>query len=253
MIRRSVQIKPWSVASFRFSRFRLNRAYDVSGPGPVCSIEKKGEAEMSRIAVAMTFVAIAAFPFAARAQMLNIAGQKPAPAASAAAPASAAPKKQITAAAPAAAPNPQQVAVKPDLMENSGEWLLQCWKAPEKRCEIFQRRVEAKSQQQVLLVGFSINRNTPRRMTVVTPLGLKAKPALPLFVNKSVIVEAPLKTCIASGCIHIVDVGADQLGRISAAQDMGVVLQLTNDQPVNVALSAKGLGSGMEKAVNFIR
>ncbi len=215
---------------------------------------------MSRIAAAMTFVAIAVFPFAADAQMLNIAGQKPAPATSSAAqppavaPASAAPKKQIVAAAaPAAAPSPQQVAAKPDLMENSGEWLLQCWKAPEKRCEIFQRRVEAKSQQQVLLVGFSINRNTPRRMTVVTPLGLKAKPALPLFVNKSVIVEAPLKTCIASGCIHIVDVGADQLGKISAAQDMGVVLQLTNDQPVNVALSAKGLGSGMEKAVNFIR
>lgn len=208
---------------------------------------------MSRIAAAMSLVAFVALPVVAEAQMLNVAGQKPAPATKAAAPVPATPQRQIVAAAPAPAPSAQQAVVKPDLMENSGEWLLQCWKAPEKRCEIFQRRVEAKSQQQVLLVGFSINRNAPRRLTVVTPLGLKAKPALPLFVNKAVVVEAPLKTCIASGCIHIVDVGADQLGKISGAQDMGVVLQLTNDQPVNVALSSKGLGSGMEKAVNFIR
>jgi invasion protein IalB len=151
--------------------------------------------------------------------------------------------------APPAPPAPSA----PSLKENSGAWVLQCWAAPSKRCEILQQRVDAKSQQQILLIGFSINTDAAPQLTMVTPTGLKARATLPLMAGKETLIEAPLKGCIASGCVHILDVSTDLVVRLSGAKEAGALVQLPDDRLATISLDLNGLAGGMAKAVKYVR
>jgi invasion protein IalB len=154
--------------------------------------------------------------------------------------------------APNSPPTPPAPEV-PSLKENSGAWVLQCWSAPTKRCEILQQRVDASSQKQMLLIGFSINPRAAPRLTMVTPIGLKTRATLPLIAEKETLVEAPLKGCIASGCVHILDVSPDQVARLAGAKEAGALVQLPDDRLAKIALDIDGLASGVEKAVKFVK
>ncbi len=151
--------------------------------------------------------------------------------------------------APPAPPAPSP----PSLTESSGAWVLQCWTAPTKRCEILQQRVDAKSRQQILLIGFSINPNAAPQLTMVTPTGLKTRATLPLLAGKETLIEAPLKGCIATGCVHILEVSTDLVTRLSDAKEAGALVQLPDDRLATIALDIDGLAGGMAKAVKFVR
>ena len=154
--------------------------------------------------------------------------------------------------APNAPPAPAPP-VAPTVKENSGAWVLQCWSAPAKRCEILQQRVDLKSQQQILLIGFSIKPDAAPQLTMVTPIGLKSRATLPLLAEQETLVEAPLKGCIASGCVHILDVSPDMVARLSGAKDAGALVQLPDERLAKIALDINGLATGLEKATKFIR
>src|SRR5208337_898806 len=92
---------------------------------------------------------------------------------------------------PKQAPAPAQQPPKPDITENYGDWLLQCWKGPQKNCQLVQRRVQADTQQAVLIMTINARPSQPYSVTVITPLGMKVLPSLPMFADKVALADVP--------------------------------------------------------------
>jgi invasion protein IalB len=191
---------------------------------------------------------------------------KPRPAPPAAKPAPApAPVAQSQAAPPAAgqgqaapagqgqAPDgaPQQQ-VKMDVNENYGEWLLQCWKQQTKACQILQREVEAKSQKTILITTISAVPDKSYRLMLLTPLGLRALPALPLVVDNSQI-DVPMQSCITNGCIHVVELTSPQLAKLQGASDISLTLTALNGQRFGMKVPVKGLKEALGKMSQYLK
>ena len=166
-------------------------------------------------------------------------------------------KPQTRAAAPqqgAANPQAAQAAAgpKPDLSEQSGEWVLQCWKQPVRNCQLLQRRIEAKTRQQILLAAIAIRADGSRRMTMITLLGFKSNPALSVSVDKAPFIELPLKSCLPAGCLQIGDISQPLLEKLENSNEMSIVLQGLNGQNFNLSIPVKGLKEGLATISQFI-
>jgi len=172
------------------------------------------------------------------------AGQKPA--------APPPPQPQQAANAPAA-PAPAQQPPKPDLAENYGDWLLQCWKGPQKNCQLVQRRVQAGTQQAVLIMAINARPAQPYSISVITPLGMRVLPSLPLFADKVALADVPVQTCVPTGCVHAMELGAALLTKLQSAGEISFVLQGMNGQRFNVSAGTKGLNEGLTKLASFLK
>jgi invasion protein IalB len=140
----------------------------------------------------------------------------------------------------------------PEYRESSGAWVTQCWTAPAKRCEVLQQHLDKRTGQQLLLIGFSINQHAIPQLTMVTSTEFKALASLSLMVEQQTLVEAPLKGCVASGCVHILDISTDQISRLASARDAGTAVQLADNQFTKISLDINGLAKSVEKARQFI-
>lgn len=176
---------------------------------------------------------------------------KPAAAAKPAQPAGANVAQQQGAANPQ--PGQDAAAQKPDLTENSGEWILQCWKQPVKTCQLLQRRIEAKSKQQLILAAIAFRADGTRRLTMITPLGFKSTPTLAVFADKAPFVELPVKSCLPAGCLQIGDLSAQLVAKLEGATEMSIVLQGLNGQNFNLSIPTKGLKEGFARISQYMK
>jgi invasion protein IalB len=140
----------------------------------------------------------------------------------------------------------------PEYRETTGAWVTQCWTAPTKKCEVLQQHVDKTTGQQLLLIGFSINQHAVPQLTMVTSTEFKARPSISLMVEQETFVEAPLKGCIATGCVHILDISADHLTRLGSSKNANTTVQLPNDELRIISLDIDGLAKSVEKAQQFI-
>jgi invasion protein IalB len=230
---------------------------------------KKGswrETKMKRII--LTLLAFAGIAGAAIAQdyigpAATPAKPRPAPPAAKPAPA---PVAQGQAAPPAAGqsqPAPSagqgqapggaaQQQVKMDINENFGEWVLQCWKQQTKACQILQREVEAKTQKTILITTISAVPDKNYRLMLLTPLGLRALPALPLVVDNSQI-DVPMQSCITNGCVHVVELTSPQLAKLQGANDISLTLTALNGQRFGMKVPVKGLKEALGKMSQYLK
>lgn len=142
---------------------------------------------------------------------------------------------------------------KPDLSESSGEWLLQCWKQPVKTCQLLQRRIEAKSKQQLLLAAIGVRADGVHRMTMITPLGFKSTPTLTVFADKAPFVQLPVQSCLPAGCVQIGDLTDPLVTKLQGASEMSIVLQGLNGQNFNLSIPTKGLKEGLARISQFLK
>jgi invasion protein IalB len=151
-----------------------------------------------------------------------------------------------------AAPPARTVDSLPEYRESSGAWLTQCWTAPAKRCEVLQQQIDKTTGQQILLIGFSLSQSTIPQLTIVTSPEIKARNVVSVSADKQTFVEAPLKGCIAAGCVHILDISPDQIARLSSSKDADTTVQLADDRFTKISVNIDGLSNSMEKALQFI-
>jgi invasion protein IalB len=170
------------------------------------------------------------------------AAQKPAPA----------PVAQSQQPAPAAnAQQPQQPKI--DVNENHGDWVLQCWKQETRVCQILQREVEAKSQKTILITTISATPDKGYRLMMLTPLGLKAVQSLPVTVDNAPFVELPMQACIASGCVHVMELTAPLLAKLQSAGDISLTLTALNGQKLGLRVPVKGLKDALGKMSQYLK
>ena len=139
-----------------------------------------------------------------------------------------------------------------DVNENIGEWVLQCWKQQTKACQVLQREVEAKTLKPILITTISGVPDKSYRLLLLTPLGLRAQPALPLVVDNSSI-DVPMQSCITNGCIHVVELTPPQLAKLQGANDISLTLTALSGQRFGLKVPVKGLKEALGKMSQYLK
>lgn len=150
------------------------------------------------------------------------------------------------------AAKPVSANTPPNFREENGAWIIQCWTSNEKRCEILQQHIDEKTRQQILLIGFSFSPKLKQQITMVTSSKIKASASISLLVDQQILVEAPLKGCVVTGCVHTLEVSSDQIARLSAAKNADTLIQLTDDRFAKISLNVEGLSNSLEKANKLV-
>lgn len=141
---------------------------------------------------------------------------------------------------------------KPDLSGQRGEWIFQCWKEPVRSCQILQRRIEAKTRQQLILVAIAFYADGSRRMTMITPLGFKSNLSLAVSMDNAPSIELPLKTCLSSGCLQIGDISRSMLEKLQKSNRISIFLQGIDGQNFNLNIPLKGLKGALATISQYI-
>jgi invasion protein IalB len=177
------------------------------------------------------------------------------------------PNKPVSAAKPAAKPAPkpqagaqvQQAAaspaVKPDNSESVGDWLLQCSPAPARSCQISQRRVNPSNQ--AMLIWMELARVTAPReatqITVMLPLGLRINSSLGLKADAQPFTSAPIVTCIATGCVHAVELSASDIDALLKTQAITTEVMDLRGQRYGLTISMRGFNDAYLKTALYLR
>ncbi|GLI93822.1 invasion associated locus B family protein [Methylocystis echinoides] len=207
--------------------------------------------------IVLTLIAVLGLVGSAAAQDYIGPAATPAKPKAQAAPPAAAPKPALAPLAqsqqPApAAPAAQQPA-KADVVETHGDWVLQCWKQKARMCQILQREIEAKSQKTILITTISAMPDKGYRIMMLTPLGLKAVQTLPVTIDNAPFAEIPMQSCIASGCVHVMELTAPLLAKLQSAGDISLTLTAMNGQKLGLRVPVKGLKDALGKMSQYLK
>jgi invasion protein IalB len=182
------------------------------------------------------------------------------------------PKPLAPQAKPAAAPKPAVKSVtKPqagpgqqmttansaalELLEEVGDWKLQCGSTPARNCQMSQRRVNPESNQ--LLIWMELTRtNTPKEMnqlTVMLPLGLRVTTPLAVTVDGQPFAAFNIVTCVPAGCIYAHEMGSPEVQALLQAQRINMEVSDLRGQRFALTVSMRGFDNAFLKTALYLR
>jgi invasion protein IalB len=156
-----------------------------------------------------------------------------------------APAQNSTAEKPAASPS-QAVAgagaVKPDLSEEIGDWLLQCFSKPSRQCQLSQRQVDPKNQALVIWVELThfVTPKSGWQLVVMVPLGFRVAPNLGVRAGDELFLNMPILTCVAAGCVYSAEMPVTGLETLRNSQKLSTEIVDLKGQRYALNVSMRG-------------
>ena len=199
------------------------------------------------LVLAVGIVAAAAQDFLSPSPMVQqpTTRQKPQPARAPAAPPQASPSQAAAGAA----------AVKPDISNTFGDWLLQCFSKPARMCQISQRRINPNNQ--ALLIWVELTHSmTPKpvwQLAVMLPLGFRIAPTLGVRADDQLLLDLPIVTCVPAGCVHAAEMPAAGLDNLQKAQSFGTQITDLKGQTYAVNVTMRGFDDAYLKSALFLK
>jgi invasion protein IalB len=158
-------------------------------------------------------------------------------------------------AAPAAASAQPGQAAKPTLVEEIGDWRIQCFAQPARACQLSQRQINPANKS--LLVWMELTRTTAPKpanmLAVMLPLGFRISPVLNVDADKALLVGVPIVTCLPTGCVHSGEINNGGIQRMLKAKAITTQMTDMNGRTYQVAMSMRGFRDAFAKTASFLR
>ena len=150
---------------------------------------------------------------------------------------------------------PTASSAAPEILEEVGDWKLQCGSAPTRNCQMSQRRVNPESNQ--LLIWMELTRTyTPKetnQLTVMLPLGLRVTTPLAVTVDGQPFVSFNIVTCVTAGCIYAQEIGATEVQTLLKAQRINTEVSDLRGQRFALTVSMRGFDNAFLKTALYLR
>ncbi|MFA5900260.1 MAG: invasion associated locus B family protein [Hyphomicrobium sp.] len=157
--------------------------------------------------------------------------------------------KEGTTTAPKSSPSPANAGPKKEWKEAFDDWILACAQADagQKSCAISQTLTNTPSRQ--LIGAISIGKDKAGKVVVnlQTPLGFAVNEGIKLTIDTQPGIALPVRTCLANGCLGILELDQPTIGKLQKASQLAMSLQSLQATPVVVKFSAKGLGKALDQ------
>jgi invasion protein IalB len=141
------------------------------------------------------------------------------------------------------------------LTEDHDDWLVRCGIADKQvRCSTQQQQLSTQTRQLVLQIQLSEDAAGGLRGSLILPFGLDLTVSPRLSVDKAASPDGiAYKTCLPTGCIVPLVLGADWVPVLRAGTSLGVSAKSVDGQDANFAISLKGLGSAMDRMTELTK
>jgi len=136
----------------------------------------------------------------------------------------------------------------PTLVEMFGEWKLQCFGRPLQRCELQQRRIDARTQATIFWVEIARTPNaTDDTITIITPLGMKVLAGITFSIDGQLSQSLQPQTCVQFGCLS--QLKANRVIQQKLVQSKQLRATVTNlaGQKVTLEMPSNGLSEGYNR------
>lgn len=157
--------------------------------------------------------------------------------------------KAGTTTAPKASPSPANAGPKKEWKEAFDDWILACAEGSDgkKSCAISQTLSNTQTRQ--LIGSLSIGKDKVGKVIVnlQTPLGFAVNEGIKLVIDTQPGIALPVRTCLANGCLGILELDQDLLAKLQKATQLSMTIQSLQATPVAVKFSAKGLGKAIDQ------
>lgn len=136
-----------------------------------------------------------------------------------------------------------------------GDWVVACAQrdgAP-KTCALSQTLMQ--SQTRRFLSSISIGRDTSGKAmgNVTAPLGFAVNKGAQLQIGNSQPIKLEFITCVANGCLSIVEFSVSQISDMQAANKMRVTLESLQKKPVNIEFSMNGFPKALAAYIQEVK
>ncbi len=146
-------------------------------------------------------------------------------------------------------------AVKPDLNEEFGDWLLQCFSKPNRLCRLSQRQVNPKNQAMLIWVELthSVTPNVTWQFVVMLPLGFRLAPVLGIRTNSELFLNMPIVTCVSTGCLYSAEIPVAGLETLQKAQALETEIADLKGQRYALKVSMRGFDQAYLKSALVLK
>jgi len=136
-------------------------------------------------------------------------------------------------------------------IKHFSDWSLRCQLATDstsRNCELFQRVVHKKSEQQLLQLAFAYQQGSKQPVAIaLLPLGILLTSGIGLQVDNNKAIQSSVRTCTAQGCQMLFLAGDEFLRSLKAGLILRVAfLDATSGRQITVPISLKGFSAGIK-------
>lgn len=129
------------------------------------------------------------------------------------------------------------------------DWIFACTQNADgkKSCAISQTLSNTQTRQ--LIGAFSIGKDNTGKLlaNLQTPLGFAVNEGIQLTIGSQPAIPVPVRTCMANGCLGIVELDQNAVGQLQKAAELAITLKSLQGTPVVVKFSAKGLAKALQQ------
>ena len=146
-------------------------------------------------------------------------------------------------------------AVKPDLSQEIGDWLLRCYSKTGRACQLSQRRVNPKTQALVIWVELT-HAVTPKaawQLVVMVPLGFRIAPDLGIRAGSELLLNMPIVTCVSAGCVYAAEIPVAGLETLRKTQTLETEIVDLKGQKYALNVSMRGFDQAYLKSAQVLK
>ena len=146
-------------------------------------------------------------------------------------------------------------AVKPDISEEIGDWMLRCYSKTGRACQISQRQVNKKSQDLVIWLELthSVTPKAVWQLVVMVPLGFKILPDLGVRAGDELLLNMPIVTCLSAGCVYAAEMPVAGLATLRKTQTLGTEIVDLKGQKYALNVSMRGFDQAYLKSAQVLK
>jgi invasion protein IalB len=118
-----------------------------------------------------------------------------------------------------------------------------------KSCAMSQTLTNAQTRRVVSV--FSVGKDQTGKLfaNIQTPVGFVVSEGVKLAIDTKTIVPIPFRTCVANGCLAVLELNATVLEQLQKASKLTVSLQSLQNTPATLEFSSKGFAKAYDKLV----
>ncbi|HEX7075108.1 MAG TPA: invasion associated locus B family protein [Hyphomicrobiaceae bacterium] len=139
------------------------------------------------------------------------------------------------------------------LSETYEAWTVRCvnqqqGEKTQRVCQMAQTLLQQGSQQRVLTFALR-RRDDTARATLVFPFGLLLSEGFRVEIAEEEVLRGTYRTCLPTGCIAEVEVPAETIEKLEAAETASVLMTATTGQQIRADISLKGFKAAYQRLV----
>lgn len=152
------------------------------------------------------------------------------------------------------AKNPAAAQEKPggptkEWKEAMDDWIVACVQGAngQKSCAMSQTLSNGQTRQVISVLSIGKDNMGKLLANIQAPLGFAVSSGLQLVIDTQPGVAVPVRTCLANGCLGILELDQKLVAQLQKATKVAVSMQSLQAQPVTLNFSAKGLAKAYDK------